>query len=407
MTAGAELEQDPTSGDDEDALAAFERRMATPILVAALLPIAFTLAGRRSIVAGLVLLAAWVVFLVDLVVHVRLRKGYLRSTWGRFDLILVLLTAPWFLVADLHQARFFVVVRLARLARVARAGSKKMTRLFEQLGTVIVTTVLLIFTCAYIAYGAERHGHNPLFHNFEDAIWWATVTLTTVGYGDIYPKTPVGRIAGVILMAAGLAVLGVLAGALASFFGLDKETAKPRRVRAAGAADGGTDPGPAVAEELAALRAHVHALAAALERSADGEGSEPELDDPEVVAEVRACFDDYEDALAVHDVERLDRWFLDDPTTTRFGIAEEQYGAEAVAAWRRLGPGVHPDRRIGPVVVTTVGADVAVVACEFRNGDAPELGRQSQTWVRTAEGWRVLHAHVSVRPEPDGDGHPS
>ena len=107
-----------------------------------------------------------------------------------------------------------------------------MTRLFEQLGTVVVATVVLTLTCAYIAYGAERHAGNRLFGSYEDALWWASVTMTTVGYGDIYPKTPVGRTAGVILMLAGLAVLGVLAGALASFFGIDPEASKPKRARA-------------------------------------------------------------------------------------------------------------------------------------------------------------------------------
>ncbi len=116
----------------------------------------------------------------------------------------------------------------------------------------------------------------------------------------------------------------------------------------------------------------------------------------EVAAEVLAAFEAYEQALLANDVAELDRWFWDDARTVRYGIAECQYGAEAVAAWRATAEPVPADRRIGPVVVQPWSDDLATVDCEFRNGDRPGVGRQSQLWRRFPEGWRIVRAHVSV-----------
>lgn len=122
------------------------------------------------------------------------------------------------------------------------------------------------------------------------------------------------------------------------------------------------------------------------------------LDEAEraAVDEVRECFADYESALLANDVDTMDRWFWDDPAVVRFGIAECQYGPEEIAAWRRAATPVPPERRHVRTTFTAHGADLVVATLEFANGDAPGRGRQSQLWRRTPEGWRVVHAHVSM-----------
>jgi voltage-gated potassium channel len=204
--------------EDEQRLKQWQRKAQVPILASALLPIVFSIAGTDSIVADTVMILAWIVFIADLVVHLRLVPHYLRSGWGIFDLLVVILTAPWFLIPGLGTARFLMLARLARLVRVVKAGGKKLTELAEQLGRVGVVVTIVILTCAYVAYNVEK-ATNPLFNSFGTSVWWAVVTITTVGYGDVYPITTAGRITGVVLMFSGLALFGVLAGTLATFFG--------------------------------------------------------------------------------------------------------------------------------------------------------------------------------------------
>src|SRR3954447_14781506 len=108
---------------------------------------------------------------------------------------------------------------------------------------------------------------------------------------------------------------------------------------------------------------------------------------PAVVADVRAAFSDYEEALVANDIGRLDRWFWDDPRTVRYGIAENLYGHDEIAAWRAGAQPVPATRYIENVVITTFGDSFAVVDCEFSNGDGTG-GRQSQAWARFDTGWR-------------------
>ena len=120
------------------------------------------------------------------------------------------------------------------------------------------------------------------------------------------------------------------------------------------------------------------------------------IDTTSVVTAVRTAFESYEAALLANDVAELDRWFWPDERLVRYGIAEVQHGAAAVAAWRAKSPGVSPLRTHRNVTVTVLGADVAVVALEFTNGEDPPVGRQSQVWAHFPAGWRIVHAHVSM-----------
>ena len=122
------------------------------------------------------------------------------------------------------------------------------------------------------------------------------------------------------------------------------------------------------------------------------------INDPAVVAEVTAAFMDYERALNDNDVPALAAWFWKSPLTIRFGLAENLYGHEAITAFRRARPSVDIVRTITDTVITTYGSDFATANTEFAKRDSGRRGRQSQTWMRTEDGWRVVSAHVSYLP---------
>jgi hypothetical protein len=121
-----------------------------------------------------------------------------------------------------------------------------------------------------------------------------------------------------------------------------------------------------------------------------------EINLPEVVAEVTAVFRRYEQALVSNDVAVLDELFWDSPHTLRYGVGENLYGYEAIAAFRASRPAQGLAREVLRTVVTTYGRDFATANLEFRRHGSERTGRQSQTWMRTEHGWRVVCAHVSL-----------
>jgi hypothetical protein len=122
-----------------------------------------------------------------------------------------------------------------------------------------------------------------------------------------------------------------------------------------------------------------------------------EVNDPEVRAEVLAVFERYERALVANDVDTLDELFWASPHTLRYGFAETQLGWAEVSAFRRAAVRQTPPRTLHDTVVTTFGRDVATANTEFTPEGSTAVARQSQTWVRMPEGWRVVSAHVSWR----------
>lgn len=131
-----------------------------------------------------------------------------------------------------------------------------------------------------------------------------------------------------------------------------------------------------------------------------------EINLPEPLEELRAAFDRYERALMTNDPATLEELFWKSPHTLRYGIAENLYGWEEICAYRRqrAGEGGAPERNITRKVLTTYGRDFGTANIEYRRVATGKTGRQSQTWMRTPEGWRVVAAHVSMPLATDEAG---
>jgi len=125
-----------------------------------------------------------------------------------------------------------------------------------------------------------------------------------------------------------------------------------------------------------------------------------EINLPDVVAEVTAAFGRYETALVTNDIAVLNELFRNAPYTLRYGIAENLHGHAAIAGFRAARSPVGLARSLSRTVITTFGRDFATASTEFRRDGNPKIGRQQQSWVRFAGGWRIVAAHVSMIDPP-------
>ena len=127
-----------------------------------------------------------------------------------------------------------------------------------------------------------------------------------------------------------------------------------------------------------------------------------DIDIPEIVAEVTAAHNRYEIAVTENDVAVLDELFWNSPHTLRFGATENLYGYDQIAAFRKARAADNLARDVRRVTITTYGRDYATTNVEFTRTTTERIGRQSQTWLRTDEGWRIVAAHVSLMVPPAG-----
>jgi voltage-gated potassium channel len=238
------------TGDQIRAQEHWQARWNLPIIVAAVLPL-FVTSPSSEWVAIVVGVGSWMVFVVDLVVQRRIVPDYLRRRRGMFDLGIVVLTFPIYLIPGVTGGT--AILLLARLGRVVRVllATRGLRRFAARVGKVAIVAALVVVLGSLAAYRAE-HPANPEYATVGDALWWGIVTLTTVGYGDIVPKTEAGRLAGVAIMFTGIAVLGVLSGSLAAMFHLDEDA--DDQPQTAGADR------PSFDAELAALQADLRAI---------------------------------------------------------------------------------------------------------------------------------------------------
>ncbi len=122
---------------------------------------------------------------------------------------------------------------------------------------------------------------------------------------------------------------------------------------------------------------------------------------PTTLAEVEAEFDRYETALVTNDVDALDGFFHNDARSIRYGGGENLYGYAEIQAFRAGRAPTGLARTLERTLITTYGETIAVASTLFRRDSAPgKIGRQTQTWVRFPDGWRIVAAHVSVIDEP-------
>lgn len=124
------------------------------------------------------------------------------------------------------------------------------------------------------------------------------------------------------------------------------------------------------------------------------------INDEDVVAELKSLYSEYERALVENDVEILTRMFWTSPLALRFGATENLYGTDEIEAFRKSRPAVGLQRTIKRLEFVTFGRDFGSITVEFERQSSGKVvrGRQSQVWVRLAEGWRIVSAHVSVLP---------
>jgi len=194
-------------------LARWERAVEWPLMIAACLFLgAYALQilahpeGVLEAVANAILWLTWAVFLVDYAVRLTMAEHRWRWFWRHLlDLAIVVLP----MLRPLRLMRFLTVIALIQRG----AGSKLR-------GKVVIYTVgataLTILVAALAVLDAEEGAGGPI-ENFGDAVWWAFVTVTTVGYGDFVPVTETGRLVAVGLMIGGIALIGVVTATLASW----------------------------------------------------------------------------------------------------------------------------------------------------------------------------------------------
>ena len=132
----------------------------------------------------------------------------------------------------------------------------------------------------------------------------------------------------------------------------------------------------------------------------EGQGVRVQIDDPDVLAEVRGVFDRYEAALMANETTVLDEVFWADPRTVRFGIAEILHGHDAIRAFRAR-VAQYAQRIQTRVHIVAFGRDFAATHLEYRRVGTGLIGRETKIMARMPEGWRVVSAHVSLLGQGD------
>ena len=122
-----------------------------------------------------------------------------------------------------------------------------------------------------------------------------------------------------------------------------------------------------------------------------------EIDIPEVLRDLVATFETYERALITNDIETVNKLFWNSPSTIRYGTREHErhYGYSEITTFRSQRGPVNQSRVLRNQKITTFGRDFGIANTEFLSPGSEKIGRQSQTWIHTGSGWKIVGAHVS------------
>jgi voltage-gated potassium channel len=206
------------SGGRHDLVDRIERVMKYPMfllgiawLVIAIVVVSTDVTSSASI--GLVgtLFVLWAILLVEYLVRLVVtpdRRGYLRRRWVEPATVAVPPLQGWHLVG-IEKTTLLVREAQLRVGVILRHHS-----LFR----VLIAAAATLFLGAWLVLLFEQNAKGSNIHSYPDALWWAIVTVTTVGYGDRYPTTEAARLVAVVLMLLGISLIGVLTATIASMF---------------------------------------------------------------------------------------------------------------------------------------------------------------------------------------------
>jgi voltage-gated potassium channel len=215
------------SRDRAQALERFERHTAWPMLILSIaiipllvIPLIFELSTAVETTFFALDWFIWAAFAVEYGVRLFLSERKLRFLRANVvDLVIVVVPflRPLRVVRSARALRALRAVRVAAfLFRGTRAAHAVLTG--HKLHYVLLVMLVLVVASALLVESVESASPASNIKSVPDALWWAATTVTTVGYGDRFPVTAVGRGVAVVLMAAGVGVFGLLAASMASFF---------------------------------------------------------------------------------------------------------------------------------------------------------------------------------------------